>query len=110
MQVFVANVCQNYTVTGTTTGTYVDAYEILNAKGAIFNISNQSATQTMYYKITGYISSHASCVATVIKAETSIAAATTIQNTDCVSPYARVVVSVKQNSGAGAYQIDYIAW
>ena len=110
MDVNVGNVCENYTVTGTTTGTYVDARTILNVKGAIFQVSNLHGANTMYYKITGYISSHASCVAEVIKAETSIAAATSVKNTDCVQPYAKVVVSVKQNSGAGTYQIDYIAW
>jgi hypothetical protein len=106
----VSNTSQNNTITGTTTAAYVEALTLLNVKGVIFNISNLAGAAAMYYKITGYRSASPSCVAEVIKAQTSIAAATLAQNTDCVSPFARVVVSVEQNSGAGAYQIDYIAW
>jgi hypothetical protein len=106
----VASPCPNGTVTGNTTVGYVAALTLTNVKGAILNISNLSPSATMHYKVTGWRSSDTSCVAETIKAETSIAAATLVQDLDCVSPFAIVIVYVKWNSGTGAYQIDHIEW
>lgn len=105
----------NGTITGTTTAGYVVAATIAGNGGltgkTIVQISNLSgATTTMYYKIDGYLSTHPDCVAAAIKAETSIANATPIVNTDTDKPYARVVVSVKNNSGACNYQLDYMTY
>lgn len=100
----------NGTSSGTTTGAYVVAQTILNVKGAIININNLAVAATMFYKIDGYRSSNAACIAEAITPETGIAAATAVQDVACVSPFARVVVSVKQNSGPGLYQIDYVSW
>jgi hypothetical protein len=105
----------NGTATGTTTASYVVALSVkgyggINGK-TIFKLTNLTgATLTMYYKIDGYISNHPDCAATAIKAETSIANATPVTNTDTSTPYAKVVVSVKNNSGACAYQIDYLTY
>jgi hypothetical protein len=49
-------------------------------------------------------------VAIAIKAETSIAANTTIVNTDVAQIYAAVVVSVVKNAGTGNYQIQYCTY
>jgi hypothetical protein len=105
----------NGTVTGTTTASYVVAVTITGNGGltgkTIIQLSNLSgATTTMYYKIDGYYSTHPSCVATAIKAETSIANATPVVNTDADKPFAKVVVSVVDNSGHCNYQIDYMVY
>lgn len=106
----VRNTSPNGTVTGTTTAAYVVALTLWDVKGAIFEISNLAGAATMFYMIDGYVSSDAACVAKAIKVQTSITQATLAENTDVVQPYAKVIVQVKYNSGAGAYQIDYIAW
>lgn len=105
----------NGTVTGTTTAGYVVALSVkgyggINGK-TIFKITNLSgATKTMYYKINGYISSDAACVATAVKAETDVVNATPVVNTDTDTPYAKVDVLVKTHSAACDYQIDYITY
>lgn len=106
---------QNGTVTGTTTAAYVAALTISGNGGltgkTIIKLTNKSgATTTMYYKIDGYLSTHPDCAATAIKAETSIANATPVVNTDTDKPYAKVVVSVVDNSGHCDYQIDYMVY
>jgi hypothetical protein len=106
---------RNGTVTGTTTASYVVALSVegdgfINGK-TIFQISDLTgATLTMKYKINGYYSSHPDCVATAVKAETTIANATPIVNTDADKPFARIDVLVTNGSGACAYQIDYMVY
>lgn len=106
----VINVSPNGTNAGTTTAVYVEAVTMVNVKGAIININNLAPAATMYYKIDGYRSDNIACIPEVITTATSITAATVEQNIACMSPFARVVISVMQNSAAGPYQIDYITW
>jgi hypothetical protein len=116
MDVYVTNQNQSDTVQGTTTAAYVEAVTITNCAGATLTIANISSSATMYYKITGYKSRSALSLATIILAETNLAASASIElPSDTVAiklnyPYARIVVSVMQHSGAGAYQIDYNAY
>ena len=105
----ITTTCSNGTDAGTTTAAYVAASTIKDTKGLIVNINNLSATATMYYKIDGYRSSSPKCVAEVIKAETGLGSATVAQET-VTSPFAKVVISVKYNSGADLYQNDWISW
>jgi hypothetical protein len=121
MYVYVENTNVSNTVTGTTTSGYVDVVDCVDLRstfrdvgGFMIKISNTHVSNTMHYKITGYKSHHASCTADVIQSETSInAASSTDLPSDagapagCNKPWARVVVAVKNNSGACTYQIDY---
>ena len=105
----------NGTVTGTTTASYEAALTVagnggLTGKSIIKITDIDGATGTMYYKIDGYLSTHPSCVATAITAETDVVSATPVVNTAVDKPYAIVVVSVKNHSTACAYQIDYMVY
>jgi len=103
----------NNSVTGTTTSAYVEALRIdLHGSGQqgkfIAFLKNLDGTTTMFYKVDLYLANNASPLTKAGKAETSIAANTQIEITTTEVPYnVIVVVSVKQNSGAGAYQLDY---
>jgi hypothetical protein len=105
----------NGTVTGTTTAAYVIALSVKGNGGltgkTIFQISDLTgATLTMKYKINGYYSTHPDCVATAVKAETTIANATPVVNTDADKPFAKIDVLVIDGSGTCAYQIDYMVY
>lgn len=100
---------------GTTTSGYVEAIRV-DIRGCgqqgkmVIQIHNLSSTATMYYKIDGYLADADGTlggVAIALKAETSIGTSTTVTSTDVDHVYAAVVVSVKQNSGAGLYQIQF---
>lgn len=101
------------TKSGTTTSSYVEALRIdLHGCGGqgkfIAFLKNIDLSVTMYYKVDLYLADGASPLTKVGKSETSIAANTQIEITTTEVPYnVIVVVSVKQNSGAGAYQLDY---
>ena len=103
----------NDTKLGTTTAAYVEALRIdLHGCGGqgkfIAFLMNLHNTNTMYYKVDLYLANGASPLTKVGKAETSIAGATQIEITTTEVPYnVIVVVSVKQNSGAGNYQLDF---
>ena len=102
------------TVTGTTTAAYVAALTIdtrgYGAQGKLLLIiNNTQAAQTLKYKIDGYASPN-SAYFVPIKAETSIAAATQVNQTDVDKGYAKVVVSVINDGGACTYQIDYTTY
>ena len=102
------------TTSGTTTATNVNAV-VVNTQGCgpqgklVALIQNQSGSNTMYYTILGYpFDSGASAgQAVTIKAQTSIAANTTVTSTDVDKNYAAVVIQVQNSSGACAYQIDW---
>ena len=104
--------------TGTTTSAYVEVIRIdtrgYGVQGKLLAlISNLDSSNTMYYKIDGYPfdeSGANSGLSVAIKGETSIAAATTITSTDVDKGYAAVVISLKQNSGAGKYQVEYVTY
>jgi hypothetical protein len=105
--------CVNNSVGGTTTAAYVEALRI-NLYGSgqqgkfIAFLKNLDLSATMFYKVDLYLTNAASPLTKAGKAETSIAAATQVEITSTEVPYnVIVVVSVKQNSGAGAYQLDY---
>jgi len=105
----------NGTVTGLTTAGYVAALTIegnggLTGKTIIQITDIDGATKTMYYKVDAYLSTHPSCVATAITAETDIVSAATVVNAAVDKPYAKVVVSVKTHSAACNYQIDYMTY
>lgn len=103
------------TKSGTTTSAYVEAVRVdtrgCGVQGKLLAlIKNLDSSATMYYKIDGYpfdVDGTQSGLSVAIKAETSIAASTTVTSTDVDKNYAAVVISVKQNSGAGLYQIDW---
>ncbi|CAK0771337.1 hypothetical protein CCP3SC15_420026 [Gammaproteobacteria bacterium] len=105
-------------IKGTTTAAYVEALRV-DTRGCgvqgktVIQITNKSEDQTMYYKIDGYLADPTGALggtAIAKKAETSIAAATTVVNTDVAQVYAAVVVSVVNNSAACAYQIEYCTY
>lgn len=98
--------------TGTTTAGYVVA-ATLDTRGCgyqgktHFILTNTGATNSMYYKITGYLGS-TSGTAIALRAETSIAAAGSVDDvTFIVTPYAAVVFEVKNNAGATTYSLEW---
>lgn len=107
---------QNITgvVTGTTTSAYVEALSI-DTRGygvqgkLVLIINNTHATLTMKYKIDGYAEPN-STYFVPIKAEASISAVTQVVQTDVDKGYAKVVVSVIDNSGHATYKIDYATY
>ena len=106
-------------VNGTTTASYAVATTI-DTRGCgyqgktIIQITNLSGTNTMYYKIDGYLADASAGgqggVAVHPATQTSIATSTTTTDTSVTQPYAAVVISVENNSGACAYQIQYITY
>jgi hypothetical protein len=101
----------NKTEAGATIATYVAALTINNGAGAVLQITNTHVSSTMYYKIDLYLTDDPACIPIVIKSETSIAANTTLAvNSDVNIPFFKVVVSVKQNSAAGTYQVDALQY
>jgi hypothetical protein len=103
----------NNSVSGVTTSAYAEALRIdLHGSGEqgkfIAFLKNLDQSTTMYYKVDLYLANSASPLTKAGKSETSISANTQIEITTTEVPYNMiVVVSVKQNSGAGAYQLDY---
>jgi hypothetical protein len=103
----------NDTKTDVTTSAYVEALRLsLQGCGGqgkfIAFLKNTSASQTMYYKVDLYLANGASPLTKAGKAETSIGTSTQVEITTTEVPYnVIVVISVKQNSGAGTYQLDY---
>lgn len=100
------------TKSDTTTSSYVEAFrENLAGYGGqgkfIAFLKNKDLSNTMYYKVDLYLCNGASPLTKAGKAETSIAANTQIEITTTEVPYnVIVVISVKSNSGACAYQLD----
>lgn len=104
------------TVSGTTTSAYVEALRI-DTRGygtagkTRFILTNTGATNSMYYKIDGYLAdtvAGGSGTAIALKAETSISAAASVDDvTFIVQGYASVVFSVKNNAGATTYRLEY---
>ena len=105
----------NGTVSGATVAAYVEVLTIDNCAGALIQISNTdtaAVNKDLKYKISGYLSAHASCVETAIVSETTLAedAASGVLS-DVNRPYAKVVVSIKSGeSTATTYQVDWIAY
>jgi len=103
----------NGTKSGTTTSAYVEALRIdLHGCGGqgkfIAFLKNLHGTNTMYYKVDLYLANGESALTKAGKAETSISGNTQIEITTTEVPYNVIaVISVKQNSGAGTYQLDY---
>ena len=93
---------------GTTTSDYVSQQDILTQdyKQAFIIIHNSSATATMYYKIYGYANNGATFYEEVV-AETSIAVSTSETIKIANTAYSKMVILVKQNSAAGAFEISY---
>jgi hypothetical protein len=106
----------NGSVSGTTTSAYVEALRIplmgCGGQGKfIAFLKNLHGSNTMYYKVDLYLANSASPLTKAGKSETSIAANTQIEITTTEVPYNVIaVVSVKQNSGAGTYQMDYTTY
>ena len=114
----ILNAVKSGIVSGTTASGYVEAVRV-DTRGCgpqgkfLALIANLDSSASMYYKIDGYPADPTGALsgkAVAIKAETSIAASTTITQTDADKNYAAIVISVKQNSGAGNYQIDYTTY
>lgn len=106
------------TKSGTTTSSYVEAVRV-DTRGCgpqgkfLALIYNTHASATMYYKIDAYVYDADGTLSgntIAIKAETSINAATQVTQTDVDKNYAAVVISVKQNSDAGTYKIDWTTY
>ena len=106
----------NGTKSGTTTSAYVEALRIdLHGCGGqdkfIAFLKNLDLSVTMYYKVDLYLANGASPLTKAGKSETSIGANTQVEITTTEVPYnVIVVISVKQNSGAGTYQLDYSSY
>ena len=110
--------CKSNITKGTTAAAYAEALRVdtrgMGVQGKFFAIvTNLDPSNTMYYKIDGYPADvdgtlGGKPVTPAILAETSLAASTTaIPGTLPDKGYAAVVISVKNNSGACAYQIDW---
>lgn len=105
------------TVSGTSTSSYVEALRV-DTRGCgvqgkfLALIKNLDLSATLYYKINVYPSdtSGTTGLYAEAKAETSIAGNTQISSTEVDKGYAAVVILVKQNSGPGAYQIDWTTY
>jgi len=98
--------------TGTTAAGYVVA-ATLDTRGCgyqgktHFILTNTGATNSMYYKIIGYLGSE-SGTAIELRAESSIAAAGSVDDvTYIVTPYAAVLFYVKNNAGATTYSLEW---
>ena len=98
----------NKGVTGTTAAGYVAALTLYNGMGAVLLM--KSTTTTMFYKIDTYLTSDGTPLAYPTKTETTTVADTLLMDTNQNFPFYKMVVSVKQNSGAGAYQIDAVQY
>ena len=107
------------TKTDVTTSGYVEALRVdLNGFGTqgkfIAFLKNTHTSATMYYKVDLYLVSESDQLSQLTKAgksETSIGASTQIEITTTEVPYnVIVVISVKQNSAAGTYQLDYTTY
>jgi hypothetical protein len=98
------------TITGATTVGYVTVLTIPCYSGATIRVTNTHATATLYYKINAYLTPKTACAATVITAETDLAANTAATDIVISTPYAKVDVIIKYHSGAGTYQVDYLAF
>jgi len=105
--------------TGTTTVGYAEALRTdLRGYGAqgkfIAYLKNTHATATMYYKVDLYLftdDANATQLTKVGKSETGIAGATQVEITTTEVPYnVIIVISVKYNSGAGTYQLDWTTY
>jgi hypothetical protein len=113
MEAQAATLCGS--VSGTTTASYVAAATLdtrgMGVQGKLLLIINNTtaATTSMYYKIDGYAHPN-SAYFVPIKAQTSIAAATQVVQTDVDKGYANVVISVIDNSGHATYQIDWCTY
>jgi hypothetical protein len=100
-------------LSGTTTDAYVEALRIsLQGCGGqgkfIAFLKNLHGTNTMYYKVDLYLANCASPLKKAGKSETSISGNTQVEITTTEVPYnVIVVISVKKNSGAGDYQLDF---
>ena len=95
--------------TGTTTSSYVTALTIGMAgyNGLTIFIQNETADKTMYYEVWCY-TNNAGDVYIEYVDNTSIAASTTVEVNISNSVYSKVIVRVKNNSGACTYDIEAI--
>jgi hypothetical protein len=94
------------TKTGTTTSAYAEAINLYNGMGAVVLLI--STGQTMFYKIDAYLSEDG--LAIPVKTETTTVSSTQLIDTSMNFPFYRMVVSVKQNSAASAYQVDAVKY
>jgi len=101
----------NGTVTGQCNPTTSTAVLTFSANGGLtgkaYIILHRAVGTSMYYKIDGYLSLHPSAIVTALVAETSM---TTDVTYNVLLPYARVVVSLRDNVGANTYQVDYMVY
>ena len=105
------------TVQGTTTATAVTVANI-DTRGTMptgkltLAIKNLHASNTMYYQINGYLFdvNGVAGLPVVLKAQTSVGAATQIADTSSVTiPYACVQIQVLNNTGACPFEIDWVS-
>lgn len=97
------------TKTGTTTASYVTVLtiEMAGYDGLTIFIQNESGTQTMYYEVWCY-TNFAGDVYIEYVDETSIAVSTTAEVNIGKSVYSKILIRVKNNSGACVYDIESI--
>ena len=95
--------------TDTTTASYVTALTIGMAgyDGLTIFIQNEDASNTMYYEVWCYTNISGDVYIEYVD-ETSIAASTTTEVNISNSVYSKVIVRVKNNSGACIYDIEAI--
>jgi hypothetical protein len=116
MDVTIAN--QSGMLTGTTTASYVKVLTIdTRGSGIIgktrFLLKNTGSSNSIYYKIDGYLSDPTASVgnAIALKAETSIAASGSVDESvtpvAVVLPWAAVVFSLKNNAGASTWSLEW---
>lgn len=96
--------------TGATTSAYVAAVTLTQSMGAVILVKNTHASETMYYKVSVYLSNTSDALEYAFVSETSLAAETTTDPIVITYPFSSAVISVKQNSGAGTYQVDAVTY
>jgi len=94
--------------TGTTTADYVEQQYIPTQEyqQAFIIIHNSSGSETMYYKIYGYAHNGATYYEEFVT-EISIAAGASETIKIANTAYSKMIIYVKQNSGAGTFEISY---
>lgn len=96
--------------TGATTSAYVAAATLEQSMGAAVLVKNTHVSATMYYKILIYLANTSNAIEYEFVAETGLAAATASSIIIITFPFSKATISVKQNSGAGTYQVDAVTF
>lgn len=102
--------------TGTTGANYVEVVRV-DTRGygyqgkTLVKIRNVGGANTIFYKIDAYLADPTGALgglAENLVSETSIPTTTTISTYTVAANYAAIVISLKNNAGASAYQVEFL--